>query len=163
MFTVVRFDYSYPLIEIVPCRVYEFTTEQKCVYVIHMDDITNYIDFGEQKISGQVLSFSIYPKQSLKVSNRDIKIRNTLRELFKFLLNNSTLSIIIWTDNLDGKQLIRKRLFSIWFNNLYESSILKIDDEIIHNNEITYTSLFIHKDNQDLKILLENFTKLKIE
>ena len=89
---------------------------------------------------------------------RDIKVRETVTAIIEELFKDRHNSLLYLCDTSDGRQALRNRLFSMWFNlyhykNQYNlmTSRLSVED-----NEY-YFSMIVHADNPELQNLVSQF------
>lgn len=63
-------------------------------------------------------------------------------------------------DNIDGKELKREQLFSKWFLQYNDGSILKYNASVTTENYLLYVSMFLHKENPLSRQLISAFYDL---
>ncbi len=63
-------------------------------------------------------------------------------------------------DNLDGKEIKRKNLFTRWFNQYKDGNIDKYDASANTEDYVLYVSIYIHKENPNKRELISAFYDL---
>lgn len=107
----------------------------------------------------EVYTFNIEPetKQPHPIDNR---IAVTVVYILQRFFCRKERSMIMVCDNIDGKELKREQLFSKWFLQYNDGSILKYNASVTTENYLLYVSMFLHKENPLSRQLISAFYDL---
>ncbi|WP_369413848.1 DUF6169 family protein [Abyssalbus ytuae] len=82
-----------------------------------------------------------------------------IRDFFSTVEN----ALIYVCSNDRGKDHVRYRVFERWYqNSKHKTIIIKVDNVIpLEDDNVIYTSLLYHKDNPNVKYILNTFEEIK--
>jgi hypothetical protein len=134
-------------------NLFQFSTSSE-IYSISLFDSTNSL-IG---YPGKIYELSFWPINKTHFCF-DERISNTILYFTKELLElDPSICISFVCDSSDNKELIRKRLFHIWYSR-FENGYIKLDTEIKDNEgPIYYHSLITSQNNPYLSLLNQLYT-----
>lgn len=138
---------------------YEFSTsagtKYACYFLSYAEYFSEYIE-----IANNVFAFNIDVLLKGSSSTIDLRIGNTIVQIFKTFLNGLTNAVVYVCDASDSKELLRKRKFDTWFREYDDGTIIKIDGQISSEDFNIYNAILIHKDNPKKNRFIEAFNDL---
>lgn len=143
---------------------YTFQTDNEITYIINLVDITG--DYPKDQIGNSV----IYEFQFFKVGvdkGFDVRIMATILDCIRRITDNAENVIVYICDSSDGRQEVRSKLFSRWFEKYKIEGLHKIDGEIEPLNpydEKEHVCVILNEKNVSFKNIeyLFNLTLNKI-
>jgi hypothetical protein len=84
----------------------------------------------------------------------------TIVEIVKRFLKGLEDVVVYVCDSSDGRELLRKRKFDLWFRKYDDGTVIKIDGHISVPNFNIYNAILIHKDNPKKNRFIEVFNEL---
>ena len=139
---------------------YEFVTDQGIRYAIYFLDYSHMFD-AYPEISNYVYTFNIdVVEGDTKKAFTDERISTTVAEVVRLFFEQIENVIVYVCDNLDNRQMARKRKFDIWFWQNNDGSIIKEDELTFVEGVEIYNSLLVHKNNKNSGQILAAFREL---
>lgn len=138
---------------------YTFTTESGIKYTAYFISISQYGDNLED-----TYMFNFDHEETETKHLHDSRIKATIIHIIERFFETNINSMIYICDSLDGKELVRKKLFDKWYNEYIrenESPILKEDLYAEGDYYNLCASLFILSINPKLKYIIDDFKKLQ--
>lgn len=133
---------------------YSFVTKHGVVYRAYFLDYSVFHpDFSH------VYAFNIEPETD-EPHPIDQRIGLTVACILRQFFHCNENAMIMVCDNLDGKELKRKMLFSRWFLQYNNGDIVKYDASSMTEDYTLYVSLYIHKANRSLTQVVAAFYDL---
>lgn len=133
---------------------YSFTTKHGIVYHAYFLDFSTY-----HPSFSDVYTFNIEPDNE-KPHPIDNRIAQTIVHILKSFFTHKKNSMLMVCDNLDGKEIKRKNLFTRWFNQYKDGNIDKYDASANTEDYVLYVSIYIHKENPNKRELISAFYDL---
>ncbi|MBX9784922.1 MAG: hypothetical protein K2X48_16650 [Chitinophagaceae bacterium] len=145
---------------IVKKNYFEFTTTAGISYACFFISYADYFkDFKEVADSIYSVNLEVLGKNKHNVA-LDERTGLTIVEILKSFLSKLEEAVVYVCDNSDGRELLRKRKFDIWFRKYDDGTIIKVDGHIVIPNFDIYNAILIHKDNPNKNRFIEVFTEL---
>ena len=133
---------------------YSFITRHGIVYHAYFIDFSCY-----HQAFKHVYTFNIEPENDTPhpIGRRiALTVVSILHRFFKRNVN----AMIMVCDNLDGKELIRERLFSRWYMRYNDGSVRKCDASLETDGYSLFVSLYMRFDNPNAQQLVAAFYDL---
>jgi hypothetical protein len=93
-------------------------------------------------------------------SVQDERIKYTVSYIITQFFKDVDNVAVYVCDSLDGKSLLRKRKFDMWFSNNSDKSIIKINCDGVISGVKFYSAILIHKENFQLNDIIIAFKEL---
>ena len=91
----------------------------------------------------------------------DRRVGPTIALIFNAFMQHDKQAIIFVCDSSDGRQKVRSRKFSTWFQNRQTGTDMgKIDRLIIDGDRLIYLSLILFQHHPQFKTVVDVFIKL---
>jgi Family of unknown function (DUF6169) len=145
---------------IVKHNYFEFATTTGTKYACFFLSYADYFK-AHKKIAQCIYSINIEVLERKSGSLvLDERTGLTIVEILKKFLEKSEDAVVYVCDNSDGRELLRKRKFDIWFRKYDDGTIIKVDGHIYVPNFDIYNAILIHKDNPKKNLFIEVFNEL---
>ena len=147
-------------ITIVQHNYFEFTTVAGTRYACYFLSYSEYFkEFKE--VAGSIFSFNVdVLERRGKGTAFDERTGFTIVEIIKRFLQSLGNAVVYVCDTSDGRELLRKRKFDLWFRKYDDGTIIKVDGHIAVPNFNIYNAILIHKDNPKKNRFIEVFNYL---
>lgn len=141
-------------------HVFEFTTALGVRYKTYFLDYSVVFEHYPDTI-GPVHSFGVEVLKGNPASSPpDQKVGATIAEVIRLLLTETENIIVYVCDNLDNKQLARKRKFDNWFNRYNDGSYTKYNNIALIDGVEVYNSIILHNQNKQYHLVLSAFEEV---
>lgn len=140
---------------------YKFTTDQGIEYRIVFEDL-NSIFYEYPTLHGRVFSYAFFPTQKLSREGRrkDLRIKITIAHSIQEFFETRDNLIVFVCDSTDNRDLCRKRLFDLWFEELNPGSLEKYDGYVGKDDYYIINAIIIRVDLQDKNYVIQTFESL---
>ncbi|WP_288953527.1 DUF6169 family protein [uncultured Prevotella sp.] len=134
---------------------YEFDTED-CHYIVTFIYYTDVMG-----LSYPIYSFGIerYPEDK-RYHRKDHKVRNTILTILSLFFKNNENALVAVFDSSDGRQLVRHRLFSQWYEEFGRKDYCMLSDCFQIEHETDYAMALFHRDHPGKDELTKAFNDL---
>jgi hypothetical protein len=107
-------------------------------------------------------SFNIEPEGDIQTTRHaiDTRIAKTIVAILSRFFEQNENSMLMACDNLDGKEAKRRKLFDHWYSIYNNQKLVKLDASLENESYKLYMSMFIHKENPQLKALIDAFNEV---
>jgi hypothetical protein len=147
-------------VTIIKHHYFEFTTTTGIRYACFFLSYSEYFKHYKE-VAGNIYSFNIEVIDSKKKQLAiDERTGLTIVEIVKKFLEALENAVVYVCDTSDGRELLRKRKFDIWFRKYDDGTIIKVDGHISVPNFNIYNAILIHKDNPKKNRFIEVFNEL---
>lgn len=128
--------------------VYSFITSNHIEYKVVFMDSTSLFDGTSAALEiSKVYTVNI-DKTSYAKAPLDINVQNAIDCIITHFFQDTENSLIYICDTSDSKHEVRNRKFSKWFNESPgKTNYIKLDEKIITEDAVHYTSLIYHVHN----------------
>jgi Family of unknown function (DUF6169) len=113
-----------------------------------------------KKVAGNIFSFNVEVMESKKGVSIDERTGLTIVAIVKKFLEGLENAVVYVCDTGDGRELLRKRKFDLWFRKYDDGTIIKVDGHIAVPDFNIYNAILIHKDNPKKNRFIEVFNDL---
>ena len=142
--------------------IYQFTTKNQIAYSIaFIDDGTlNSISSIEIKNVYQV----VIEKNSEELEPFDIQVFLTIDLIIRNFFKNIENALIYVCSNNDGKDELRFKTFSRWYNKSQQKEFICKVDNVLQFDEfdtIIYTSLLYHINHKNIEQIINTFKEIE--
>ncbi len=145
---------------IVKHNYFEFTTVAGIKYACYFLSYAEYFK-AYKEVAGNIYSYNIEVIESKKKSvTVDERTGFTIVEIVKKFLEGLENAVVYVCDTSDGRELLRKKKFDLWFRKYDDGTIIKVDGHIAVPNFNIYNAILIHKDNPKKNRFIEVFNDL---
>ena len=139
---------------------YEFVTDQGVKYKIYFLDYGSVFD-EYLSYHNNIYTFNIdVVETNTEFAITDERIGLTVVYVLKLLFAKIENVIIYVCDNIDERQLARKRKFDLWFWKYSDGTIIKEDGIAVIEDVEILSSLLINKNNPHIKEVILAFKEL---
>lgn len=131
-----------------------FITDKALVYEAGFAEDYTFLEDG---------CYQFYLKEiSGSSASRDIKIMQTVGAIIEEFFNKNQSVVLYICDNSDGRQAVRDRIFTAWFD-IYENKdkFTFLHGEAEFDGVGYFTSIIIRNDNPDLQDVIDAFNDFK--
>ena len=150
----------YPL-QIKDNYTFEFRTINDLLYKVYFVDSTWMFEEYPQ-IECPIYSFNLEAIEgNPALSVHDNRIGDTIGHIMDLFFSNINNIAVYVCESIDTRQMARKRKFDYWFNKYKNENLLKEDGvAVLNEEEVTYNSIIVHKDNEYAIQILEAYKEL---
>jgi hypothetical protein len=139
-------------------NAYTFTTDCGNEYIIRFKDSTpdyQHLDIGDSII----YEYQFF--RTCQISDEaDARISDTILHSLGQAIVNTKVVVYFICDDEDERELIRHKLFNIWYMRYGKNDFIKLDGQINYGNGIEYSSVLIHRENPDCEKLIGVFNEM---
>lgn len=127
-------------------NTYYFQTETGAHYEILFTDAKGI--FSSTALEESEVSNIVINKVKSGTGKRDCNIALTIEAILDYFFKDNERILIYQCNNMDGKHILRNRLFNTWFQKSYiKGTISKLDYVFEGQDPVYYTSLMYHNQN----------------
>ena len=114
-----------------------------------------------KEVAGNIYSVNVEMIESKKRAVAlDERTGLTIVEIVKRFLESLEDAVVYVCDSSDGRELLRKRKFDLWFRKYDDGTVIKVDGHISVPDFTIYNAILIHKDNPKKNRFIEVFNEL---
>lgn len=143
-----RFDIKYNY----DTSSYEFSTDDEVNYIITFLEYSNVIG-----VNFPFYSFIIdrYPENKRSANNN--KIRNTILHILNLFFENNQSALVAIYDSIDGRQMHRRRLFNMWYNQFNDGTVSKEEGKFTSGGHETYAIVMYSNKHDNIALIKSKF------
>lgn len=138
---------------------FEFRTTAGVKYACYFLSYAEYFK-AYKEVALSIFSFNVEVIESKKRVSVDDRTGLTIVTIVKKFLEGLENAVVYVCDTGDGRELLRKRKFDLWFRKYDDGTIIKVDGHIAVPNFNIYNAILIHKDNPKKNRFIEVFNDL---
>ncbi|WP_155990083.1 DUF6169 family protein [Terrimonas ferruginea] len=141
-------------------HVFEFTTKLGVRYKTYFLDYNTLFEHYPHIVC-RAYSFGLEVLEGNPASSPpDPKVGATIAEVIRLFLTEAENVIVYVCDNLDNKQLARKRKFDNWFRQYNDGNYTKYNNIALIDGVEVYNSLIVHNQNEQHHLALTAFEEV---